>query len=311
MTHEHLKLIECKTAAEFWTRLAPENPLHSGPHRFIYRGQSDAEWALIPTALPRPNAPASIAQRVFKHSSGVTGSDQIWLEHHILRLFVDACDTAGLPLPNDSTSFRREVFDDSQYLTPAIKGYRPWPPEGLFDLLALAQHHRLPTRLLDWTRRAHVAVYFAAVGGIRAEQISSKRLAVWALDLEKSGLMRDLQVVRVPGSTSRNLAPQEGLFTLLREHMSRNEKYVPREVADYVYAQFSHDRAACPLWKITVPSVEAPALLERCAQHGVTGSILFPGYDGAAVAAMDAILSFDRARDAFEQAAIPNGRSNT
>jgi hypothetical protein len=55
-------------------------------------------------------------------------------------------------------------------------------PSHLDDLewLALMQHHSAPTRLVDWTKSAHVAAFFAA------ESAHSERpFTIWAID-EKS-----------------------------------------------------------------------------------------------------------------------------
>jgi len=299
MTSSVVNVIECKTAEDFWSRLSPENPLMPPPRRLVFRGQGDADWPLVPSVLrPMANG-ASLAAAIFGRDES-PGDDHVWAEQRLLELFVEACDRTGLSLPGDSSEFRRKWFgDNARGCDQFLKAPETWPSEELYDCLALAQHHGLPTRLLDWSRRAHVAAYFAAVDVLRPRgKHQPARLAVWALDLERKGLIQDIQEIRVPGSTSRNLAAQEGLFTLLREQRGRGETYVPRHLLAYVEECFSHNPQGSPLWKITLPREEARGVLARCNSHGVSAAILFPGYDGAARSALDDLFRFGRPRDA-------------
>jgi hypothetical protein len=287
-------VVPCKTVDELWARLDPMCPLAGlarNPSDLVFRGMSDSRWNLAPSVCREYRCEKRTpAQLIWKRDS-LTTDQQVVAELRILQLFAEACDLLGLSLPIDSSGFReRWILPNSQGLNDVAKNPAIWPPKELFDLLAMAQHHRVPTRLLDWTRRGYVAAYFAAEGALgRGEGGDS--FAVWVLDLERRGLFRDIEVVRVPGATSKNLAAQEGLFTLVRGTAARGQPNVDARVEDVINDQFSHDPNACPLWKLTLPRAAASQLLDRCAKFGVSAATTFPGYDGAAKSTMARVLA--------------------
>ena len=94
---------------------------------WIYRGQADATWPLIPKA------------------GRCEYFDPSWEEKHR--------DEPQIP-PRDLGRF-------SAWRDEAI-AYSQSIPEGDLECLAYAQHYGLATRLLDWSRNPLVALYFAA-----------------------------------------------------------------------------------------------------------------------------------------------------
>lgn len=267
---------------EFWDYLSPIGNFISDMQKPIFRGQGDSEWPLTPSVLRKD------IHSKYKARNVDTQTEQIiFFEYFLLLGFLHYSDEMGFIIPNDSPEFRRHmdfsVFTN-RYGIDAIG----WPPEEYFSFIALAQHLGIPTRLLDWTRNPFVAAYFSASQVLNLEK-KSEKLAVWVIDSEiLHKLEGKLEYVKPTGSTSKNLAAQNGVFLIHRQQngMDRNSLFSSEELKDCVNKLFeeSEDFAA---YKITLPSNLAGDLLFRCNKFGISAATLFPEFDGAAKAALE------------------------
>lgn len=160
-------------------------------------------------------------------------------------------------------------------------------PANDWDWLALAQHHGLPTRLLDWSANAFVALWFSIHG--RSLQIKSDSI-LWVLKIEDSDYAptdRDIDVFSIkrtfifqPSHLTERIVAQAGWFTVHRYKESK---------APYVSLE-TNKTYKNRLRKYLIPNNFTATILLELKAMGITERSLFPGLES---------LSKDIERDYF------------
>jgi FRG domain len=179
-------------------------------------------------------------------------------EYFVVDSFMNFVDELGytIPgglLPSDYRCFSKP-FDDQNVLSKFHTGF------------ALAQHHGVPTRLIDWTFDPMIAAFFAA-----DEENESDVIAVWALN-PKGLAGSEYRMFKPERSGLGYLHAQKGLFTY---HWS----------GDFVYARtgkwprMEQDVETEYLRKLTLSRNQVPELQKLLWAERITRAHLMPTLD--------------------------------
>ena len=173
------------------------------------------------------------------------------------------------------------------------------PDDSIWNWLAVAQHHGLPTRLLDWTYSPFVALHFATVA-LESYDVDG---VIWCVDFVKSNqLLPDKlkKILKEEGSDAFTVDMLDGVASNLPEfdRISKDEFVLfiePPSLDSRIVNQFalfsmmSNPGVRLDHWleahpdlyrRIIIPAKLKWEVRDKLDQANISERVLFPGLDG-------------------------------
>lgn len=295
---------------------------------WIFRGQWNANWKLQPAAF-RPMACNELQPLYQRIRNKITSSPrwspsseldcenrlQFFTEIEALTQFADLARDIGLPLPRGQAHILNGDwsgldFDRRPSLPREDRWHDQWCPD--VRLMPIAQHHGVPTRLLDFSTDPILATYFAIGMQFRpSDAPKTTRIALHAFNTD-SWLLKEflsclVVVDGIDGITETDdfISSQGGQFVFIKRAVDFHE--VPGRwpaIEDVIRIQSKRIMAAANdevtnqhrrfqiqrgkakksflLRKMTLPVRQVPSLLRTLEREGTSLAHLMPTLDNVA-----------------------------
>lgn len=295
------------TAETFLRTLSRSNSIWwSGTDKslqWIFRGHRDSSWKLLPVAhRPKghgnklwrlidvlrklPLIPITLTdfdlQEFNVHSLTQANAIFAWCsaELEALHQFCELANTLGLPVQIPTYSSPLKI---GQLHTTVVSHRLP------SDMLALAQHHGIPTRLLDWTDDPIIATFHAA--NSTTTSFAPNELAVWALskqNLPQYTFDNGKRKHTYDPITFVNPARHMNPFLMAQRGVLTDVYFANRYYLEYgqwpdLETVFANAKAASPsLRKFVLKSSHIPELKILLRREGYSTARIMPSLDNVA-----------------------------
>jgi hypothetical protein len=173
------------------------------------------------------------------------------------------------------------------------------PRDSIWNWLALAQHHGLPTRLLDWTYSPYIAMHFATID----VTVAPRDGVIWMVDYDRTNELLPERLRRILADEGSHVFTAEMLehaAGTLQEFDSVSRQPVllffePPSLDSRIVNQFalfsllSSPLASLDDWlshhpgvarRVTIPAELKWEVRDKLDQANVNERVLFPGLEG-------------------------------